>query len=106
METKLYIESPQNGKELLPLVRAAIEAEINKLELAMELANKRLAPFEERYNVTSAYFIENWAAENLNGGDDEYVSWVGEYQLQQRLQKRLLQLKEIQYVDTELLRSH
>lgn len=38
MNTKLYIESQHNGKELLPLVQAAIGSEITKLKLALVVA--------------------------------------------------------------------
>jgi hypothetical protein len=64
-----------------------------------------LAPFEERYDVTSEHFITEMAAEDLEGGDDEYVCWAGEYQLMQRLQDKLQRLQEIKYGDPDLLRS-
>jgi hypothetical protein len=43
------------------------------------------------------------AAEDLKGGDDEYVRWAGEYKLMQRLQEKLRQLQEINYSDSSLL---
>jgi hypothetical protein len=43
------------------------------------------------------------AAEDLKGGDDEYVRWAGEYKLMQRLQEKLRQLQEINYGDSSLL---
>ena len=33
------------------------------------------------------------AAEDLEGGDDEYITWAGEYQLMQRLEQKLGQLQ-------------
>ena len=39
----------------------------------LKLADKRLAPFEEKYDVTSEYFISEMAAEDLEGSDDEYI---------------------------------
>jgi len=44
------------------------------------------------------------AVEDLEGGDDEYVRWAGEYKLIQRLQEKLQQLLEIEYGDSSLLR--
>jgi hypothetical protein len=67
------------------------------------MAQKRLAPFEQKYQVTSEYFITEMAAEDLAGGDDEYVTWAGEYQLKQRLQEKLRQLQEISYGHADLL---
>jgi hypothetical protein len=41
--------------------------------------------------------------EDLEGGDDGYVRWAGEYKLMPRLQEKLRQLLEINYGDSELL---
>jgi hypothetical protein len=43
----LYIEPIHESGEILRLVRSAIEHEVTKLGLALEMAVKRLAPFEE-----------------------------------------------------------
>ncbi len=95
--TTIYIEPAQEAGEVLYLVRSAIESEITKLELALKMAMKRLVPFEQQYGVTSEYFIPEMAAEDLEGGDNEYVRWAGEYKLMQRLQEKLQKLQEINY---------
>lgn len=69
------------------------------------LARKRLQPFERRYNVSSERFMAEMAAEDLEGGDDEYVQWAGEYLLMRRLEEKLMGLQEVRYSDTDLLRS-
>ena len=96
----IYIEPAQKTNEVLYLVQSAIESEITRLELALKLARERLAPFEQKYGVTSEYFIAEMAAEDLAGGDDEYVRWAGEYKLTQRLQEKLQKLHEITYGDS------
>jgi len=100
----LYVEPIQKTSEVLSLVRSAIEGEIVRLELALKLAKERLVPFEQKYGVTSEHFISEMAAEDLEGGDDEYVCWAGEYKLMQRLQEKLQRLQEINYGDSDLLR--
>ncbi|GAB4420033.1 MAG: hypothetical protein Fur0044_16730 [Anaerolineae bacterium] len=102
--TTLYIEPVQEAGEVLPLIQSAIESEIARLELALKMAEKRLGPFEQKYGVTSDYFMAEMVAEDLAGGDEEYVSWAGEYKLKQRLQEKLRQLQEISYGHTDLLR--
>ena len=97
MTTKLYIKSIQEHDYTLSLIKKAISAEINKFEMAMDLANQRLVSYENKYHVTSEHFISDMTAEDLNGGDDEYVSWAGEYRLKQRLEKKLSGLKSIEY---------
>ena len=95
--TILYIEPQQQANEIMPLVRSAIESQIVKLELALKLADKRLQPFEQKYGVVSARFISEMTAEDLVGGDDEYVHWAGEYRLRQRLLQKLDALRGINF---------
>jgi len=101
----LYVEPAQVSNEVLRLVQTAIEGEILKLELALKMAKKRLAQFEEKYGVPSDYFIEKMAAEDLEGGDDEYVQWAGEYWLMRDLEEKLARLKEIKYAYDRGIRS-
>lgn len=61
---------------------------IARLQAAIAAAKQRLAPFEQRYGVSSEYFMAEMAAEDLEGGDEEYVQWAGEYQLLVLLEKK------------------
>jgi hypothetical protein len=89
MMSTIYVEPAQKSSDVLGLVCSAIESQIAKLELGLEMAKKRLASFEQKYGVSSDYFISEMTAEDLEGGDDEYVRWAGEYKLMQRLQEKL-----------------
>ncbi len=91
----VYVKSRQKSNETLHLVRSAVQGEIARLELALKLADERLAPFEQTYGVTSAHFIAEMTAEDLPGSDDEYVRWAGEYKLRQRLDEKLQQLRQV-----------
>ena len=53
----LYVEPAQRTGEVLYLVRSAVKSEIARLELALKIARKRLTPFEQKYGVTSKYFM-------------------------------------------------
>ncbi len=103
--TKIYVEPVQESGEVISLVRGAINSEITRLELALTMAMKRLVPFEQKYGVTSAHFVSEIAAEDLEGNDGEYVQWAGEYKLMQRLQEKLSKLQAINYNDSSLLHS-
>jgi hypothetical protein len=92
----VHLEPPQN-KQVMYLVESAVQGEIAHLELALELAQKRVAPFESKYGVASEKFIATMTAEDLQGGDDEYVQWAGEYKLMQRLEQKLNQLKDLRF---------
>jgi len=106
MSEVIWVESKYEGSEVLSLVKSAVDAEITRLELALEMANKRLRLFEKKYKVASDHFILHLAAEDLEGGDDEYVMWSGEYQLKQRLEKKLAQLREIEYGHSDILQPN
>ena len=101
--TTIYIDAAKHGATQ-QLVKSAIDNEIARLELALMTARKRLLSFEDRYGVTSDHFIATLAAEDLEGKDDEYVQWAGEYELWQRLQQKLEQLRQIEYRDSNILR--
>ena len=73
-----------------------------ELQLALELARKRLAQFEQKYGVSSDHFITTMVAEDLEGGDEEYVHWAGEYKLMQRLEEKLNKLQQISFGDSRL----
>ncbi|HLF88204.1 MAG TPA: hypothetical protein VI451_04610 [Anaerolineales bacterium] len=89
----------QSSANTLYLVRQAVERERARLELALELARKRLKPFEQKYGVSSQTFMQEMAAEDLEGGDQEYVRWAGEFILMERLADKLAQLQEIRILD-------
>jgi len=103
--TTIYVKPVQEAEDVLHLIRSAVESEIARLELGLKLAMRRLVPFEEKYGITSDYFIAEMAAEDLDGQDEEYVHWAGEYKLMQRLQEKLRKLQEIDYDDPSLLQS-
>jgi hypothetical protein len=92
----IYVEPVQNHS-VLRLVEAAVQSEIARLELALALAKKRLASFEQKYHIASEKFIATMTAEDLAGGDDEYVQWAGEYKLMVRLEEKLNQLKDVRF---------
>lgn len=93
---EVHVESARASDEAIHLVQSAIKNEIARLKLSLEMAKKRLAPFEQKYGVTSEHFMVEMSAEDLEGGDDEYVLWAGEYKLMQRLQDKLNRLQEVQ----------
>jgi len=106
MSTTISIKSSQKETDVLHLVKSAVDAEIIKYELSLEMSNKRLIPFEKQYNITSEYFINHFTAEDLDDGDNEYVRWAGEYKLKQRLETKLQQLRDIEYDNNRILQPN
>lgn len=95
MSTVKIIFDQEDGSEL---VRHAISAELKRLEIALNKTEREIRIFEERYNITSDKFSGSISAEDLRGGDEEYVHWSGELQLRERIARDIEQLKCIEYV--------
>lgn len=95
MASTLVVQSIDSAESenVLHLIHSAVDAEIRRLELASALSLQRLAAFESIYNVPSATFAATFTAEDLHGGDNEYVEWAGEYKHFQHLQKHLEYLR-------------
>ena len=96
---QLEIKSDAPDLEIVQnLVRAAIDSEIKNLKRSIDKTNKLLKEFETKYQVSSDFFLSNWTAEDLEGRDDEYVSWAGEIKIKQKLVNALQKLEGIEYV--------
>lgn len=93
---RLVIQSEAQDNAL-DLVRSAIAAEVSRLELGLKATERHIHAFEERYKTTSAVFLRDFVAEDLAGGDREYVVWAGELKLRERIAAQLETLKGIQY---------
>lgn len=96
-----------NPEGVMELVKNAIAqrcggtfaSEIFRLENSQRLARKRLDYFEEKYQQRSSQFQDALAAEDMEGGDLEYVEWMGEYQFFLELEEKIQSLKSLKYVN-------
>ena len=87
-----------DNEEIADLVKLALAAERKRLELGLTKTKKEIAKFEGRYQISSETFLAQFAAEDLEGGDIEYVQWAGELQLRERIVQRLEKLENVEYV--------
>ena len=78
-------------------VLSAIEAYKARLHAAVERSRRLLMGFETKYNVDIATFLRDWTAEDLDGGDLEYVEWAGEARLLTGLEKELGELEQVRF---------
>ncbi len=79
-------------------IKAAISSEIKRLEIGLRKTGLQIEKFEKKYRVSSIVFRQRFTAEDLKGGDREYVEWLGELKLRERIANELKQLKAITYV--------
>ena len=78
-------------------VLQAVEAYKARLRAAIERGKLRLLQFEQRYGVDRARFLQEMTAEDLEGGDLEYVEWAGEARLLDAVQMELADLEHAHY---------
>lgn len=96
---ELQIKSYSSDVEIDKLlVKNAIESEIKNLQRSLGKTNHLLRQFEEKYQISSEFFVDNWTAEDLQGGDDEYITWFGEIKTKEKLIYSLEKLQQIKYV--------
>ncbi len=88
-----------SDKEEIPdIIKSAIFAEIKRMEVGLNKTKKEIKRFEEEYKIPSEVFLKEFTAEDLKGGDDEYIRWAGELKIRERIIEDLKRLKDIEYV--------
>ena len=85
-------------EEHAEVVKSAISTEIKRLEIALKRTEKEIRKYEDKYNVPSNVFAKKFGAEDLKGGDEEYIRWTGELKIKKRVLEDLQKLKNIKYV--------
>lgn len=85
-------------EDVTDVIKSAISAEIKRLEIGLNRTNREIKRFEEEYKLSSEVFLKELTAEDLKGGDDEYIRWDGELKIKDRILDELKKLKDIEYV--------
>jgi len=80
------------------LIKSAIQTEIKKQEMGLAKSNREVSRLEDKYKISSEVFLKKYASEDLEGGEEEYVKWVGEIKIKARIADNLNKLREIEYV--------
>ena len=75
----------------------ALDAYKERLRASIARTKRRLSEFETLYGVNTAHFLQEMTAEDLTGGDLEYVEWAGEAKLLQGLEAELRELEDARY---------
>ncbi len=88
-----------NPDRVTELIKRAIAAELDRLEKSLKFTKKRLDYFEDKYNQPSNQLKNRLRAEDMEGGDLEYLEWAGEYQLFLELEEQIKVLKSLEYVN-------
>jgi hypothetical protein len=95
MSIQLVIElTDRHGAQT---IMQALDAYKVRLRASIDRTKRHLATFETRYGVDTAHFLSDMTAEDLAGGDLEYVEWAGEARLLEGLEAELWELEDARY---------
>ena len=95
MSIHMVIELSDRGG--VQTVVQALEAYKVRLRASITRTKRHLATFEARYGVDTRHFLHEMTAEDLQGGDLEYVEWAGEAKLLEGLEAELRELEHASY---------
>ena len=95
MSVQMIIEL--NNPASARTVVEALEIYKRRLRAGIERTREKLITFEDRYRVDTSYFLRAMTAEDLEGGDLEYVEWVGEARFLESLKEELVELDDARY---------
>jgi hypothetical protein len=98
----IIIEIKSDFENAESLIRSAVSSEIKRLEIGLGRTDREIRKFEDKYRISSDTFIQEYTAEDLEGGDDEYVSWMGEIKIRRKIAEELKKLKETEYVTQQV----
>lgn len=98
MSIELVIELPD--RQAAQTVQHVLESYQVRLRGSIQRTRRRLTSFEERYATSTSCFLAEMSAEDLQGGDLEYVEWAGEAKLLAGLE---LELRELENARIQLL---
>jgi hypothetical protein len=94
--TKLQIISDRN--DIIPVIQDAIAARVKRTEIGFQKTEKEIQKFEKKYRISSDDFLAEYTSDDLSGGDEDYISWMGEIKLREALLEEIKALREIEYV--------
>lgn len=96
--TNVLLKTPEQPQRAATLLQDAVQTLIDRLERSLQLTRRNLEIFETKYQISSEEFIQTLTAEDLDGGDFEYVEWQGEYKFFLEIVQDLKILKGLEYV--------
>lgn len=91
--TELILTSAQE-RPFKALVEAALHNEMRLLQASIRRTEKAIRSFEARYDLSSDTFLQQYENDNLPE-TLEFVEWIGEYRMLQRLREKVETLKGI-----------
>lgn len=93
LQLTIEVESRQAAQSVLQ----ALEAYKEQLRQSIARTQRHLQAFEARYGVSTKVLLAEMTADDLSGGDLDYIEWTGEFELLKGLQRELQELDRARY---------
>ena len=90
----ITIETP-NAKRLKPLLKSAIQCQLDDIEHGIQLTCAKLEAFEKQYNMSTAEFLRRFTPDYL-GETLDFIEWQGETKMLALLEEKKAAFKGAQ----------
>ena len=89
---QITIQTP-NAKKLKPLIKSAIQSQLDDIEHGIQLTRERLAAFEKQYGMGTDEFLRRFKPGDLEETLD-FIEWQGETKMLALLEEKRNAFKE------------
>ena len=94
MYQQITIRTP-DAKRLKPLLKSAIQSQLDDLEHGIQLTRARIEAFEKQYGMSTAEFLRRFTPDDL-GETLDFIEWQGETKMLALLEEKKAAFKEAQ----------
>lgn len=94
MLEQITVQTP-DAKKLKPLLKSAIQNQLDDIEHGIQLTRVRLESFEKQYNMSTAEFLRRFKPGDLEETLD-FIEWQGETKMLALLEEKRTAFKEAQ----------
>jgi hypothetical protein len=84
-----------DAKRLKPLLKSAIQSQLDEIEHGIALTRARLEAFEKQYSLSTAEFLRRFRPGDLEESLD-FIDWQGETKMLALLEEKKAAYKEAQ----------
>ena len=85
----------QNAKRLKPLLKSAIQSQLDDIEHGIQLTRTRIEAFEKQYGMSTTEFLRRFKPDELEETLD-FLDWQGETKMLTLLEEKRDTLKDAQ----------
>ncbi|MBM3180978.1 MAG: hypothetical protein FJZ86_11560 [Chloroflexi bacterium] len=94
MLQQITIQTP-NAKRLKPLLKSAIQSQLDDIEHGIQSTRTKLEAFEKQYKMNTAEFLRRFTPDDL-GETLDFIEWQGETKMLALLEEKKTAFTEAQ----------